>query len=525
VDESDIVKTDGSYLYVVKDSSVEILSAKEGELAHVCELTLTSSEADSAVERVQELYVEGDRLIAILECTQNTLTDPTGEEIETPVGNGILPLEQEDTESASTDMAIADVAYYAVKAFTTTELQTYDISDRAHPVKVGTVTQDGNYRESRKIGDVIYLFTMEGLTSPNLTREEALDEEGAGKWIPLINGEPVAACDIYLSERGSVGLAISSVDVAHPDDVVDETMIVYNGASLYISQSALYLYGIDYTQEEVITSIAKFSLTDGMIDAVGAAVVPGEVTDTFAISEQQGNLCVLTSDWSSAEIENGLYVLDEALSRIGTLEHLAEGETIYAVRYIGNMAYFVTYRNTDPLFAVDLSDPTKPTVKSELTISGFSEYLHDWGTDDATGRSLLLGIGYETDAQTGLYRGIKLTMFDVTDPSEPQIADTYIIKTANYSPALYFYKSVLAEPGEDLIGLVVTMQNAESFYQFYAWEDGAFVQKSSNSLGVTEGSEEFRGLYIGDYAYVASSSGVTSYDRNDSYREVDKLEL
>jgi hypothetical protein len=84
---------------------------------------------------------------------------------------------------------------------------------------------------------------------------------------------------------------------------------------------------------------------------------------------------------------------------------------------------------------------------------------------------------------------------------------------------------VLAEPGEKLIGLVVTMQNAESFYQFYAWEDGAFVQKSSNSLGVTEGSEEFRGLYICDYVYVASSKGVTSYDRNDGYREVDKLDL
>ena len=97
----------------------------------------------------------------------------------------------------------------------------------------------------------------------------------------------------------------------------------------------------------------------------------------------------------SGEAENNLYLFDENLNLTGKIEGLAQGKEIYAARYLGNMAYFVTYRNTDPLFAVDLSDDKNPKVLGELKISGFSEYLHFWGEDK------LVGIGYETDEKTG----------------------------------------------------------------------------------------------------------------------------
>lgn len=109
-------------------------------------------------------------------------------------------------------------------------------------------------------------------------------------------------------------------------------------------------------------------------------------------------------------VSNNLYVLDSGMRQIGRLEGLAPGERIYSVRYLGEMAYVVTFRETDPLFAIDLSDPRAPKVLGQLKIPGFSEYLHP--LDDG----LLLGIGQSVD-ERGTANGVKLSMFDVSDPA------------------------------------------------------------------------------------------------------------
>ena len=97
----------------------------------------------------------------------------------------------------------------------------------------------------------------------------------------------------------------------------------------------------------------------------------------------------------------------------------------------------MTYRNMDPLFAVDLSDDTNPKILGELKITGFSEYLHFWGEDK------LVGIGYETDPDTGAQEGLKITMFDISDPADLKEIKTLVLKNVDYSQALYNYKSVL----------------------------------------------------------------------------------
>lgn len=170
--------------------------------------------------------------------------------------------------------------------------------------------------------------------------DEATDTTDSNDWIPLVNGEAVAADCIYIPERGSNGLVISSVNIKEPGKVLDDIMIVNDSA-----------------------------------------------------------------------------------------------------RFLGTMAYFVTYRNMDPLFAVDLSDEKNPKVLSELKITGFSEYLHFWGEDK------LVGIGYETDPETGRQTGLKISMFDISDPADLKVAGSCVLKNTGYSPALYDYKCVLVDEG------------------------------------------------------------------------------
>ncbi len=527
VDESDIVKTDGSYIYMVCDDAVKIIDVRGEAMKIAGEVSISM---DSATDRVLEMYVDGDMLNLIV---QKEKTD----------------LEEKDAKKR---------AYY-VETHVETELLTYDITNRRKPVLSGSITQDGYYKTSRKMGNIVYLFTQEWMNLPDLTREEAVIGKDAGGWIPLVNGEAIAADCIYVPECGESGLIISSTDIKNPGEIVDNTMIMNDYVDIYVSSEALYLYGTDYSESGVKTQIAKFSLKDGVIQAVGATQAAGEVRDTFAINEYDGTLRLLTTDWSRGENENQLYVFDGDLKPVGELTGIAEGEQIYAARYFGDTAYFVTYRNTDPLFAVDLSDAKHPKILSELKITGFSEYLHFWGEDK------LVGIGYETNPDNGAQEGVKLTMFDISDPAELKTLGTCVIDNLDYSPALYDYKCVLADAGENLLGFAGQSydysgsgewQEDDSYFLF-AWEDGDFKNLLTEKIGVDENKTpnvndsdltsnaedltvenavadvlyagediaDYRGLYVGERFYLAGPDCVISYDREKGYRMIQKLRL
>lgn len=230
----------------------------------------------------------------------------------------------------------------------------------------------------------------------------------------------------------------------------------------------------------------------------------------------------MTTDWSNGDDENNLYLFDENLNMTGKLEGMAKGEQIYSARFFGNMAYFVTYRNTDPLFAVDLSDAANPKVLSELKITGFSEYLHFWGEDK------LVGIGYETDPDTGRQEGMKMTMFDISNPADLKTAGNCVLENLDYSPALYNYKCVLVDAGENLIGFSAESYQSNGIsnsYLLFSWENGAFQQLMTETLAADVYLDNYRGLYIDDMFYLAHPEGITSYDRSNGYEMVQKLEF
>ena len=483
VDESDIAKIDGSYIYTVEDKYIVITDIRDGKLK---EVTRFLPKDCGASDRVMEIYVDGDQLILVVQCYETSLEE---------------------------DSAFC----YEMNGKSTTQIQVYSIVDRKNPEFEGRLIQDGYYNTSRKIGDVVYLFTQYNMTSDVV----GYVEKEYTSVIPKVNGEKVAASEIYLPESsGESGILVSSLDVNKPDKVLDSKLVISGYAQTYISKDALYLYEEDY-DGAMITNIAKFALDEGRISGVAAAAVRGYVRDTFAINASDGYLRVLTTDYSTEDEMNALYILDENMKLTGQLTGIAPGEEIYAARFMGNTGYFVTYRNTDPLFTVDLSDPAKPEIIGELKVTGFSEYLHFW--DDTH----LLGIGYESDENTGNIENIKLSMFNIENPGEVTEEAKLVLKDVDYSEALYDYKSVIISKDKNLIGLVCedySGSGTKQTYQIYSYENGTF-KKQAEIPGISGVNyENVRGMYSGNVFYLWINDNITSYDMTDGFKKIKERE-
>ena len=510
VDESDIAKIDGSYIYTVEDKYIVITDIRDGKLE---EVTRFLPKDCGAADRVMEIYVDGDQLILVVQGYETSLDESS------KAGSD---KENSDKESSDEEIAVSDASEdsafcYKMNGKSTTQIQVYSIVDRRNPEFEGRLIQDGYYNTSRKIGDVVYLFTQYHMTSDVV----GYVEKEYTSVIPKVNGEKVAAGEIYLPESsGESGILVSSLDVNKPDKVLDSKLVISGYAQTYISKDALYLYEEDY-DGAMITNIAKFALDEGRISGVAAAAVSGYVRDTFAINASDGYLRVLTTDYSTEDEVNALYILDENMKLTGQLTGIAPGEEIYAARFMGNTGYFVTYRNTDPLFTVDLSDPAKPEIIGELKVTGFSEYLHFW--DDTH----LLGIGYESDENTGNIENIKLSMFNIENPGEVTEEAKLVLKDVDYSEALYDYKSVIISKDKNLIGLVCedySGSRTKQTYQIYSYENGTF-KKQAEIPGINGVNyENVRGMYSGNVFYLRINDNITSYDMTDGFKMLKERE-
>lgn len=527
VDESDIAKIDGSYIYTVEDKYIVITDIRDGKLE---EVTRFLPKDCGAADRVMEIYVDGDQLILVVQGYETSLD-----------GNSKAGADKENKDEENSDETYSDeetaasedsAFWYEMNGKSITQIQVYSIVDRKNPEFEGRLIQDGYYNTSRKIGDVVYLFTQYNMTSDvtsYVEKKHGVEDlkEGNGvsslaeAVIPKVNGEKVAASEIYLPESsGESGILVSSLDVNKPDKVLDSKLVISGYAQTYISKDALYLYEEDY-DGAMITNIAKFALDEGRISGVAAAAVSGYVRDTFAINASDGYLRVLTTDYSTEDEVNALYILDENMKLTGQLTGIAPGEEIYAARFMGNTGYFVTYRNTDPLFTVDLSEPAKPEIIGELKVTGFSEYLHFW--DDTH----LLGIGYESDENTGNIENIKLSMFNIENPGEVTEEAKLVLKDVDYREALYDYKSVIISKDKNLIGLVCedySGSRTKQTYQIYSYENGTF-KKQAEIPGINGVNyENVRGMYSGNVFYLWINDNITSYDMTDGFKMLKERE-
>ena len=507
IDESDTVKTDGKYVYRVWKNKIYIVDIQNKKMKTVSTIQLDTSVSSE----VREIYLDGDKLCVISEervvSMNNEDSDSSAKEETIVEDEGAKAMASEEVA----DLIDVDEVYYMDKKVST-KLSVYNISDRTKPVLEGSVEQDGNYYTSRKVNDVVYVFTNKNLY--RIFHKEDV--------IPYVQGKQVEADCIYLpNERASGELIATSVNMNHPEKVVDQMVIMNSYASIYMGQNAIYLYNTDYSSDQEYTDISKFKYdSDGYMMGVNATSVKGTIEDTFAISEKKNNLRVLTTDWSKADRVNQLYILDNEMKLLGKIENIAKGESIYAARYVGDMAYFITYRNTDPLFVADLSNAAKPKLLGEVKISGFSDYLHSYGNNK------MLGIGYETD-EDSMRLGVKLCMFDVKNPKKPKVLSSYVMKDADNTPADNNYKCVLVDQKKNMIGFMVEDIDAKCIYKVFSWKNGEFKEVFSRKFK-TKGyldMNEVRGMYSGSNFYLVKNSVIISYDMKNNYKQVDFLKL
>lgn len=503
VSEADIVKTDGDYIYTCdkENHSLEIYQVSGDKVTKVSEISLKKQTKGGWLE---DMYLSGDRLTVI--CTSMSLKQKELKKLYEEEGQSYENFNKASWNSAS--YSFASYGYYEtvcrkyselpeyIAAYTITYV--YDISNRKEPALLHTFFQDGNYSSSRMSDGILYLFSQRDFNTENLNYKDITS------YIPQIGGECVAAPDVTVPQKNSVN-QYTCIAAIRPTscEYLSKNSILGGTEQLYVSTDNIYL--MDYGNN---TSIIKLGYKEGVVTKIAEGSIKGRVLDDYATDEKNNHLRIVTTyTKENGKSYNGLFILDEKLKVTGKLTDLAENEEIYSARFIDDIAYFVTYENTDPLFAVDISNPSAPKLLGELKIPGFSEYLHPYG------KHSLLGIGQETDA-AGTWCGLKLSMFDITDPASLKETHKLVLPKDLAATAVTNNPNALfIDTEKNLFGLPVDDYNDnKTHYMVFSYDE----EKGFTTLLDTSFAESLtpcRGLYIDDRFYVvAVGRGVRVFD-------------
>ena len=266
-------------------------------------------------------------------------------------------------------------------------------------------------------------------------------------------------------------------------------------------------YYSEISKEYEKTLIHKIRIDGLDVDYDGVGEVPGYVLNQFSMDEYEGNFRIATTTGnifgSFQNSLNHVYILDDGLEIVGSVENLASGERIYSARFLGDKAYMVTFRQIDPLYVIDLSNPKSPEVLGYLKVTGFSNYLHPIGDN------LLMGIGREVTLD-GKQKGLKISIFDVSDFENPKEIDNYVVESdSSYSEAEYEHKAVLFDDEKDLLVIPVSYNNNINGRDWEYWQ-GAFV------FTVTDEDVSLKGK-IDHTIEVNKGDGVLGADVEPSY--------
>ena len=515
IDEGDIVKSDGRTIFTASGHEVVLVSAEGANTTEVARIDTTAEETGATAGTVQGPVV--DLMLH---------------------GNSLVALVTEYTPRLSELPASEPMTYVPYDASRTRALL-YDVTDPSSPRFVTGLGQSGAYATSRLSGDLLYL-----VTDYSVADRDVVDPEDPATFVPLVGDArgvtPVAAADLTIpaTPTGPMFQVISSIDLSSGQRL--EVASVMGRADVtYMSDDSLFLASTSHqptaTSEftldqdtglrEVMqkTDLVRVELADGGVTVAASASIPGMPLNQFALDHFDGHLRVaVTMDGTTAAggwaTYPTLFVLDEALNIVASLPQLAVNEQIQSVRFQGPRAYVVSYRQIDPLFALDLSTPTEPKVMSALKIPGFSTYLHPW----ADGRLLGLGVDASEDGQV---HGMKLSMFDTSDPFDVTEATTIKVPF-HEAEALRNHKAVFVDPEQGLIGFAVGTHDGagktDTDYLLYHYDDAAGftllgelpVQQATPNQAATA-----RAMTIGADLYVVAPAGVDVY-RTDSLSRI-----
>lgn len=501
VDEADIVKTDGNYIYYISNNKIYIIEANSLKVVSKIE-----NEKDNEQFYPRELYINGNNLIALGNKWTYTKT------------------EKNDTEKRR--------FYSGVNTKNMAKAIVYDISNKKEPKELRQVELDGDYSNSRMIGNNIYFISQksayyyDGLKDDDilpLYRDTAM----------AVEEKKIECTDIvyFRNTENSSYMLVAGFDITNNEAASVETFFGAND-TIYANQNNLYIaqtvYENGYFSSKCSSTLYKFNLENSKVQLQCKGEVKGDLNDQFSMDEYDGNLRIATTSESKGKSTNQVYILDKDLKQIGKLENLAKGEQIYSVRFIGKIGYVVTFKEIDPLFVIDLSDPTNPTVKGKLKIPGYSSYLHPYD------ETHIIGIGYNTKSNgSGGVRNssMKMSMFDVSDLENPkEIFSTNIGGDYTYSEITSNHKALFYNKDKNLIGFPYTYNEDRG----YKTKNGFVIYKIDLNKGFEKYGEIMKDndyteslkriIYIDNTLYSLSNSKVISYNLKD-LKKIDELKL
>lgn len=476
VDEADVAKTDGRYLYVLEDDGdyVSIVDTKTN-MKKISEIKAPKDET------IEEFYLIEKNKKVVMICSNSS--DDDYEDVEDVTRSSLISKQTEGTQ-----------------------VVTYDVQDKKHPKKVGKVSQSGEYESSRISDGYLYLFS-------NYWVPENWKKKHPETYIPYVDDSLMKAKDICLPDgmKGCMYEIISAIDLKHPDKIADSKAIFSEGGDAYVSNKNIYYYEEEWTgngkQEK--TLLRKLSYKKGKLAVVAQKTFRGYLNDSFSIDEYDGYLRMVVTRGRT----NAVYVLDQKLKLTGKITNLAKDERVYSARFLGDTGYFVTYKETDPLFSVDLSNPKNPKILGRLKIPGFSNYLHFYGEDK------LLGIGMDVDKKGDVTDGVKLSMFDISDKKNVKEEHKYTLKDVYSTDVEWDYKAALIDVEKNIIGFPAGEENRQMYYLFSYTEEKGFQCNMKEKVYRSDALST-RGIYIKDRLYVIHGNVLKAYSLK-TYKKVD----
>ncbi len=517
VDEGDVIKTDGEYIYYLRDVKLSVVKAVPADAMKV-EYTVTFPTADFIPT---EIYTDKTRLTVI------------------------------------------GTSYYNNKTY----VFVYDITDKKNIKKVREFTSNGAYNNSRKIGDTVYVISNLSVYDVYKSKDEIqppmYSDSLKGNVNKPIDFKEIYYCPGYTSRNFTI---IMRADLSKAEEPVKTTTFFGTGENLYMSQDNLYIATSDMRYDvmpldDVVagetatadiavpgnfmkkiayspnTTVFKFKLLQEGSEAVSfisKSEVDGSVLNQFSMDEYDGYFRIATTDYnSSSQQSNNMFVLDKNMKTVGKITNIAPDERIYSVRFMGKRAYMVTFKQVDPLFAIDLSNPTAPKILGALKIPGYSDYLHPYDENH------LIGFGKDTVVYDGvaLYQGMKMSLFNVKDPTNPkELFVENIGDRGTDSDLLRNHRALLFSKEKNILAFPVSLfekspidKNNPSAYGMYKGQ-GAYVYsvdlnkgfikkgvishepaQALQASGMYGGDRQFyvdRIIYIGDNLYTVSGYGV-----------------
>jgi inhibitor of cysteine peptidase len=459
VDELDTVKNDGQYVYTVSNNTVVIVSA----------YPVTNAQLVSRIsilnQTIDGIFLSGNRLAIVSEAPRIVYNMYGACGISTFVGG-------------STRSAYRTSYYVPVRPqVQNTSISVYDLTTRSSPSLQTMVTINGTFIGARQIGTFAYLVT----STP----------AWANQTLPLtvVNGRQIqtVATQVFhsdISDRAFSYTTILALDTNQdvPAPTV-ETYLLGTSSTIYVSLTNIFLTQPIWDGQSG-TVLHRISVNGSSVKYEATGTVPGHVLNQYSMDENQGYFRVATSSSGfGSSLETNVYVLNENLRTVGRLEGLSPGELFYAARFMGDRAYLVTYHNTDPLYVLDLHNPSSPTVMGSLIVAGYSDFLQPYD------QTHLIGIG-----KAGVHTTVKISLFNVTDPTNPVETTTYTVPTwYSDSPALNDAKAVLFDKTNSL--LVIPIDGSQ--YTYYPAASTSTAQCSTGSSAyvfkVTSASLTLRG--------------------------------